>query len=246
MASKGRGEMIRLSVNVDKVATLRQSRGGDEPDPVAAAVICENAGADGITVHLRADRRHIQERDVRLLREVVHTELNLEMAATDEMLRFALEVRPDQCTLVPERSEELTTEDGLDVLAVRDRLPGFIGRLKDAGIRVSIFSKLDPEQIRAAAEVGADRVELFTGPYAHARPGQEQEREFGRLREAAELAGELGLGLNAGHDLTLHNLPRVATLPGLLEVSIGHALISYAVFVGLERAVREFLKALGR
>ena len=238
--------MIRLSVNVDKVATLRQSRGGDEPDPVAAAVICEMAGADGITVHLRADRRHIQERDVRLLREVVHTELNLEMAATDEMLRFALEIRPDQCTLVPERTEELTTEDGLDVLAVRDSLTGFIGKLKDAGIRVSIFSRLDPEQIKAAAEVGADRIELFTGPYAHARPGEEQEREFRRLMEAARLAGKLGLGLNAGHDLNLRNLPRVATLPGLLEVSIGHALISYAVFVGLERAVREFLRALGR
>ncbi len=238
--------MIRLSVNVDKVATLRQSRGGAEPDPVAAAVICEMAGADGITVHLRADRRHIQERDVRLLREVVHTELNLEMAATDEMLRFALEIRPDQCTLVPERTEELTTEDGLDVLAVRDSLTGFIGKLKDAGIRVSIFSRLDPEQIKAAAEVGADRIELFTGPYAHARPGEEQEREFRRLMEAAELAGKLGLGLNAGHDLNLRNLPRVATLPGLLEVSIGHALISYAVFVGLERAVREFLRALGR
>jgi len=238
--------MIRLSVNVDKVATLRQSRGGDEPDPVAAAVMCENAGADGITVHLRGDRRHIQERDVRLLREVVHTELNLEMAATDEMLRFALEVRPDQCTLVPERTEELTTEDGLDVLAVREELPGYIRRLKEAGIRVSIFSRLDPEQIEAAAEVGADRVELFTGPYAHARPGEEQEREFGRLLEAAELAGKLGLGLNAGHDLNLRNLPRVATLPGLLEVSIGHALISYAVFVGLERAVKEYLRALGR
>lgn len=237
--------MIRLSVNVDKVATLRQSRGGEEPDPVAAAVVCENAGADGITVHLREDRRHIQERDVRLLREVVHTELNLEMAATEEMLRFALEVRPDQCTLVPERTEELTTEDGLDVLAVRDELPDYIRRLKEAGIRVSIFSRLDPEQIEAAAEVGADRVELFTGPYAHARPGEE-EREFGRLLKAAELARKLGLGLNAGHDLNLRNLPRVATLPGLLEVSIGHALISYALFVGLERAVKEYLRALGR
>ncbi|HIE03512.1 MAG TPA: pyridoxine 5'-phosphate synthase [Candidatus Latescibacteria bacterium] len=238
--------MIRLSVNVDKVATLRQSRGGDEPDPVAAALICQNAGADGITVHLREDRRHIQERDVRLLREVVHTELNLEMAATEEMLRFALEVRPDQCTLVPERTEELTTEDGLDVLAVREELPDYIRRLKEAGIRVSIFSRLDPEQIEAAAEVGTDRVELFTGPYAHASPGEEQEREFGRLLQAAELAGKLGLGLNAGHDLNLRNLPKVTTLPGLLEVSIGHALISYAVFVGLERAVKEYLRALGR
>lgn len=238
--------MIKLSINVDKVATLRQSRGGSEPDPVAAAVVCEQAGADGITFHLRGDRRHIQDRDVELLAQVVKTELNFEMAATEEMAEIALRIKPTQCTLVPETREELTTEDGLDVIAERENLPDFIRRLKEGGMRVSLFSRLDPDQIKAAGEVGADRVELFTGPYANAPTSEAQDREFRRLLDAAKLARRLGLGLNAGHDLTVRNLPRVTTLPNLSEVSIGHSLFSRAVFIGLEGAVRELLAIVRR
>ena len=242
--------MIRLSVNVDKVATLRQSRGGTEPDPVVAAMLCEQAGAEGITFHLRGDRRHIQDRDVDLLAQTAKTELNFEMAATEEMISKALEVRPTQCTLVPEQTAELTTEDGLDVLAERAALPGVIRRLKEGGMRVSIFSRLDADQIKAAKEVGADRIELFTGPYAAAfaskmaRTPSEQDREFKRLSDAAEWAGKLGLGLNAGHDLDVRNLRRAATIPNLLEVSIGHSLWARAAFIGLERAVGELLAIL--
>ena len=236
--------MIRLSVNVDKLATLRQSRGGTEPDPVVAAMLCEQAGAEGITFHLRGDRRHIQDRDVDLLAQVVKTELNFEMGATEEMIARALEVRPTQCTLVPERTAELTTEDGLDVIAEKAVLPEVIRRLKEGVGRVSIFSRLDADQIKAAKEVGADRIELFTGPYAMARMPSEQEREFKRLSDAAKWAEKLGLGLNAGHDLDVRNLRRVATIPNLLEVSIGHSLWARAVFIGLERAVEELLAVL--
>ena len=236
--------MIRLSVNVDKVATIRQSRGGTEPDPVVAAMLCEQVGAEGITFHLRGDRRHIQDRDVDLLAQVVKTELNFEMAATEEMISKALEVRPTQCTLVPEQTTELTTEDGLDVLAEKAVLPEVIRRLKEGEMRVSIFSRLDADQIKAAKEVGADRIELFTGPYAIAHTSSEQDREFKRLSDAAEWAEKLGLGLNAGHDLDVRNLRRVATIPNLLEVSIGHSLWARAVFIGLERAVGELLAIL--
>ncbi len=236
--------MIRLSANVDKVATLRQSRGDSEPDPVVAAVLCEQAGAQGITFHLRADRRHIQDRDVDMLAQMAKTELNFEMAATEEMIARALLVRPAQCTLVPERDGEVTTEDGVDVLANRAALSEVIPRLKEAGMRVSIFSRLDADQIRAAKEVGADRVELFTGPYASARTGSEQDREFGRLSDAAKWAEKWGLGLNAGHGLDVRNLRRVATIPNLMEVSIGQSLWARAVFIGLERAVEELLAVL--
>ncbi len=236
--------MIRLSANVDKVATLRQSRGDSEPDPVVAAVLCEQAGVEGITFHLRADRRHIQDRDVDLLAQVVKTELNFEMAATEEMIARALLVRPAQCTLVPERDGEVTTEDGVDVLANQAALSEVIPRLKEAGMRVSIFSRLDADQIRAAKEVDADRVELFTGPYALARTSSEQDREFGRLSDAASWAEKRGLGLNAGHGLDVRNLRRVATIPNLLEVSIGQSLWARAVFIGLERAVEELLAVL--
>jgi len=236
--------MIRLSANVDKVATLRQSRGDSEPDPVVAAVLCEQAGTQGITFHLRADRRHIQDRDVDMLAQMAKTELNFEMAATEEMIARALLVRPAQCTLVPERDGEVTTEDGVDVLANQAALSEVIPRLKEAGMRVSIFSRLDADQIRAAKEVGADRVELFTGPYALARTGSEQDREFGRLSDAAKWAEKWGLGLNAGHGLDVRNLRRVATIPNLMEVSIGQSLWARAVFIGLERAVEELLAVL--
>jgi len=236
--------MIRLSVNIDHIATLRQARGGNEPDPVAAAILCEQAGADGITVHLRVDRRHIQDRDLRLLRQMVKTRLNLEMAATEAMVETAIAVQPDLCTLVPERPGEITTEGGLDVAGQKDDLREKITRLQEAGLAVSIF--LDPEarQVEAAKEVGAHAIELHTGSYADAVSEAEVEREFGRLLRAATVAGELGLELRAGHSLTFRNLPRIATLPHLVEVSIGHNVVARAVFMGLERAVRELLAIL--
>jgi len=236
--------MIRLSVNIDHIATLRQARGGNEPDPVAAAILCEQAGADGITVHLRVDRRHIQDRDLRLLRQTVKTRLNLEMAATEAMVETAIAVQPDLCTLVPERPGEITTEGGLDVAGQTDDLREKITRLQEAGLAVSIF--LDPEarQVEAAKEVGAHAIELHTGSYADAVSEAEVEREFGRLLRAATVAGELGLELRAGHSLTFRNLPRIATLPHLVEVSIGHNVVARAVFMGLERAVRELLAIL--
>ncbi len=236
--------MISLSINVDKAATLRQSRGGTEPDPVAAAVVCLQAGADGITAHLRGDRRHIQDRDIELLRKIVTLEFNLEMAATEEMIEIALKTKPEQCTLVPERVGELTTEDGLDVIAERSSLPKVTRTLKEAGMRVSIFSKLEEEQIKAAKDVGTDRIELFTEPYAHAFGTKGEDREFQRLVKAAELADKLDLGLNAGHDLDFRNLGRMTTIPNLLEVSIGHSVFSRAIFIGLENAVKELLAVL--
>lgn len=236
--------MIKLSINVDKAATLRQSRGGNEPDPVAAAIVSLQAGADGITAHLRHDRRHIQDRDIELLRKVVYLEFNLEMAATQEMIDIALKHKPDQCTLVPERVGELTTENGLDVIAEKASLPKIIEVLKSAGIRVSIFSRLEEDQIKAAKDVGADRIELFTEPYGHAYGTKNEDYEFGRLVKSAELAEKLGLGLNAGHDLNFRNLKRLRSIPNLLEVSIGHSVFSRAIFIGLDNAVKELLHVL--
>lgn len=236
--------MIKLSINVDKAATLRESRGGTEPDPVAAAIVCLQAGADGITAHLRTDRRHMQDRDIELIRKVVTLEFNLELATTQEMMDIALKIEPEQCTLVPERTGELTTEDGLDVIAEKASLPKLIQTLKDAGMRVSIFSKLDEDQIRAAKDAGADRIELFTEPYGQAFGTRAEDREFARLVKAAELAGKLGLGLNAGHDLDFRNMRRMKTIPNLLEVSIGHSVFSRAVFIGLENAVKELLAVI--
>ena len=236
--------MIKLSINVDKAATLRESRGGTEPDPVAAAVVSLQAGADGITAHLRADRRHIQDRDIELIRKIVTLEFNFEMAATEEMIDVAMRVKPDQCTLVPERIGELTTEDGLDVIAEKASLPKVIQTLKDGGMRLSIFSKLDEDQIKAAKDVGADRIELFTEPYAHAFGTKYEDREFERLTKATELADKLGLGLNAGHNLDFRNMRRMKTIPNLLEVSIGHSVFSRAIFIGLENAVKELLAVI--
>jgi len=236
--------MIKLSINIDKVATLRQSRGGREPDPVAAAIVALQAGADGITAHLRHDRRHIQDRDVELIRQVTFSELNFEMGATQEMIDVALKIKPEQCTLVPERVGELTTENGVDVIAEKDNLPKVIETLKNTGARVSIFSRLSDDQIKAAKDVGADRIELFTEPYGHAYGTKKEDYEFGRLMKCAELAEKLGLGLNAGHDLDFRNMRLMRTIPTLLEVSIGHSVFSRAIFIGLENAVKELLAVI--
>jgi pyridoxine 5-phosphate synthase len=236
---------MRLSVNIDHVATLRQARRTVEPDPVAAAVIAELAGADGITVHLREDRRHIQERDVRLLRQTVRTHLNLEMAATEEMVAIALEIKPDYVTLVPERREEITTEGGLDVASQVSRLGEVVDRLQGSGIPVSLFVDPDPIQIAAAAQVGARWVELHTGRYAEASSEAQREAELAQLQKASQQAIQLGLRVNAGHGLTYWNVGPVARIPGIEELNIGHSIISRAVLVGLERAVREMRQAMG-
>jgi len=230
--------MVRLGVNIDHVATIRQARRTDEPDPVWAAALAELAGADGITIHLREDRRHIQDRDLRLLRQTVVSLLNLELALNEEVLAIAVAVKPDQASLVPERREEVTTEGGLDVAGQRDRARSAVERLKAAGIRVSMFIDPDEQQIRASKEVGADAVELHTGRYAEAR-GPDRERELGVLLEAGTVVTDLGLHLHAGHGLTYRNVMPVARIPHLKELNIGHSIVSRAVLVGLERAVRE-------
>nr|AFI55136.1 pyridoxine 5'-phosphate synthase [Halomonas anticariensis FP35 = DSM 16096] len=223
---------------MDHVATLRQSRGTRYPDPVQAALLAEEAGADGITVHLREDRRHIQERDVRLLQEVLNTRMNLEMAVTEEMIALAEEVCPPHVCLVPEKREELTTEGGLDVVGNREIITMACERLAAAGCEVSLFIDPEPEQIRAAYAVGAPVIELHTGAYAEAR-GAAACLEHARIAAAAELAGELGLTVNAGHGLNYHNVEAIAAIPGLHELNIGHAIIARALFVGLKEAVAE-------
>ena len=236
--------MIELGVNVDHVATIREARKDPEPDPVTAAALCEVAGAHQITVHLRGDRRHIQDRDLEILRKTVKSKLNLEMAATDEMVGIATGIKPDQATLVPEKREEITTEGGLDIAGQVEHITATVAKLKQAGIHVSLFIDPDEEQVRASAETGADCVELHTGQYANAATQQEMDAEFEKLRVAAELTHSLGLGVNAGHGLTYLNLPRMTTLPHLHEVNIGHNIVARAVLVGLERAVKEMLHIL--
>jgi pyridoxine 5-phosphate synthase len=236
--SQGR-TMPQLAINVDHIATIREARGGAEPDPVLAAGICELAGARGIVVHLREDRRHIQERDVRVLRETVKTRLNLEMAAVKEIISIALDVKPDLITLVPEKRKELTTEGGLDILGDEKKIKKTIGKMTEAGIPVSLFVDPDPEQIKAAVDVGATYVELHTGRYADATDRQEQEREFRLIEQAAETAFTAGLRVNAGHGLNYLNVGRIAALSVIEELSIGHAVIARAAFVGLDQAVRE-------
>ncbi len=236
-----------LGVNIDHVATLRQARRTVEPDPIAAAVLAELGGADGITAHLREDRRHMQDRDLRLLRETVQTHLNLEMAATPDMLTMALDLNPDYVTLVPERREEVTTEGGLDVLGQRDNLTTVVKTLQDHEIPVSLFIDPDPAQVEAAALTGAQYVELHTGRYAEAKPGSAiQEEELCLLAQSLNQAKSMGLGVNAGHGLTYTNVAAVAQIPGMEELNIGHSIISRAVLVGLERAVREMKEAMGR
>lgn len=236
---------LKLGVNIDHVATIRQARRTVEPDPVAAAVLCELAGADSITVHLREDRRHIQDRDVRVLKQTLRTMMNLEIAATDEMIAIACEVKPEQVCLVPEKREEVTTEGGLDVIGNRKAVEKAVRALKGAGILVSLF--IDPaiDQVRASHEVGADAVELHTGSYAEAFP--HADAELSRLQEASKEVLALGLRLHAGHGLTYWNVRPVAEIPGMAELNIGHSLIARAVLVGMERAVREMKDAmLGR
>jgi pyridoxine 5-phosphate synthase len=230
--------MTTLGVNIDHVATLRQARRGREPDPLWAAPAAELAGADGITVHLREDRRHIQDRDVELLRRTVQCKLNLEMAVADEIVRIAEELKPDQATLVPERREEVTTEGGLDAAGGGKRLASAIARLKAAGIQVNLFIDAAPEQIEHSARAGADGIELHTGQYALAA-GKERDERLAELVNGAALAADLGLYVAAGHGLDYRNVIPVASIPQVEELNIGHSIISRAVFVGLGRAVRE-------
>lgn len=233
--------MPELCVNVDHVATIRQARGGVEPDPVIAAGIVEMAGADGVVVHLREDRRHIQDRDLRLIRQVVKTRLTLEMAATEEMLTIAQDVRPDCVTLVPERREEITTEGGLDVVANRGVVEAAIRRLNDAGIPVTLFVDPEEQQIEASKEVGAQNIEIHTGRYAEAKGAEAVEREFEALVRACGLGADLGLGVHVGHGLNYSNVVRLTSIPEIEEYSIGHSIISRAVMVGLECAVRDMV-----
>lgn len=233
--------MPHLAINVDHVATVRQARGTNEPDPVHAASICELAGAEGIVVHLREDRRHIQDRDVRLLRQTVKTKLNLEMAIAAEIIDIALEVKPDLVTLVPEKRKELTTEGGLNVAGNEKKVRKAIARMNRQGIPVSLFIDPDAEQIQASLDVGATFVELHTGRYCDATSQKEADLEFRLIEQSAELAFESGLRVNAGHGLDYRNTSRVAALETIEELSIGHAVISRAVLVGLDQAVREML-----
>jgi pyridoxine 5-phosphate synthase len=231
----------RLAVNVDHVATLRQARRGSEPDPVLAAGIAELAGAEGIIVHLREDRRHIQDRDLRLLRETVQTRLNLEMGATEEIIRIALKTKPDFVTLVPEKRQELTTEGGLEIVKQRKNLSQIIARFHRAKIEVSLFIDADPAQIQASGDVGADIVELHTGHYANARTEKEAVKLFERIREGAEQAAGLGLKVSAGHGLNYVNIKRFAGVEEVEEYSIGHSIMARAIYVGLDQAVREMI-----
>ncbi len=239
-----RGTMIHLAVNVDHVATLRQARGISEPDPVLAAGICELAGAQGIVVHLREDRRHIQDRDVRLLRQTVKTKLNLEMGATEEIIGIALAVKPDMITLVPEKRQELTTEGGLNVAGQKKKLAAVIKRMDKAGIPVSLFIDPDSRQIKASKDIGATFVEIHTGRYCDAVTEKARDQEFALIATAAEEAYELGLRVNAGHGLNYLTTQRLAHLGTIEELSIGHAIMARAILVGLDQAVREMVALL--
>lgn len=238
--------MIRLGVNIDHVATLRQARGTSYPDPVEAARIAEDAGADSITVHLREDRRHIQDRDVLCLRESLQTHMNLEMAATAELVAFACHWRPQACCLVPERRQELTTEGGLDVLAHRAELAPVCTQLLDAGIHVALFIDPDPLQIKAAAALHVSAVELHTGRYADAADAQARAEELRRLQQAAEQAAGLGVEVHAGHGLHYQNVMPVAAIPAVIELNIGHSIIARALMTGLAEAVREMKRLMLR
>jgi pyridoxine 5-phosphate synthase len=230
---------MRLGVNVDHVATVREARQGRQPDPVSAALLCEEAGADQITVHLREDRRHIQDRDVRVLRELVKTQLNLEMAPTDEMVSVALSVRPDTATLVPEKREELTTEGGLDVLGGGDKVATAVRRLREAGVRVSLFVDPNLDQINESLRIGAEAVEIHTGRYADAAGSTERDEELHRIADAAKLAHRVGLEPLAGHGLDYQNVGPIVRIPELTELNIGHSIMARALAVGIAEAVRE-------
>lgn len=236
--------MIRLGVNIDHVATVRQARRTYEPDPVAAAVLATLGGADGITVHLREDRRHIQDRDLLLLRQTVNTRLNLELATADEVLAIAVRVKPDEATLVPEKREELTTEGGLDVVAHADAVKRATETLKAAGILVSLFIDASIEQVEMAKAVGAEAIEFHTGSYADARGTDAVEAELAKLRTATAHAVQRGLHVHMGHGLNYHNVAAVVRIPGVEELNIGHSIVSRAVLVGMERAVRDMKQAM--
>lgn len=236
-----RNGMVNLAINVDHIATLRQARGIDEPDPVTAAGICELAGAGGIVIHLREDRRHIQDRDVILMKQMVKTKLNLEMGATEEIIKIALDLKPDMITLVPEKREELTTEGGLDVAGQLTKMKEVVKRMDEADIPVSMFIDPESSQIMASKDVGATFVEIHTGRYSDAVNEEEANREFELIASAAEEAYESGLRVNAGHGLNYLNTSRVAALGTIEELSIGHAVMARAIFVGLDQAVREML-----
>ncbi len=244
--------MTKLGVNIDHIATIRQARQAIEPDPVAAAILAELAGADGITVHLRGDRRHIQDSDVLRLRQTVTTRLNLEMAATSEMAKIALELKPDQSTLVPEKEGEITTEGGLNVLENREAVANALQALVKGGVQVSLFIDPDPEQVDAAADVGALMIELNTRAYSEASPkspdmaGPALTRELTRLVQAAERGEKKGLKMLAGHGLTYRNVRLISEIPQIEELNIGHNIIARASLVGIERAVREMIQAMRR
>lgn len=230
---------LLLGVNIDHIATLRNARGTQYPDPVQAAFIAEQAGADGITVHLREDRRHITDRDVRILRQTIQTRMNLEMAVTDEMLDIAIELKPHFCCLVPEKRQEVTTEGGLDVAGQLDKMTVAVERLSQAGILVSLFIDADPRQIDAAVAVGAPYIEIHTGAYAEAQGELAVQAELKRIAQAATYAARKGLKVNAGHGLTYHNVQPIAAMPEMHELNIGHAIIGQAVMSGLPAAVAE-------
>jgi len=237
-------QIILLGVNIDHVATLRQARGTRYPDPVQAALVAEQAGADGITAHLREDRRHIQDTDIMRLKEMLHTKLNLEMAVTEAMLEIAVQVKPQACCLVPERREELTTEGGLDVAGAPEKMRNACQRLSDAGIEVSLFIDPEIEQIDAAVKVGAPVVELHTGRYADAPTASEQKQELLRIQKAAEYAFQAGLQVNAGHGLNLHNVEAICRIAQIVELNIGHSMIAQAVFSGLDAVVRDMKRIM--
>ncbi|MFQ5936873.1 MAG: pyridoxine 5'-phosphate synthase [Acidiferrobacterales bacterium] len=236
--------MIKLGVNIDHVATLRQARGTRYPEPAQAALEAQQAGADGVTLHLREDRRHIQERDVEILKQVLQVPMNLEMAAAQEMVSFALQIVPENCCLVPERREELTTEGGLDVIARQPELTEVCARLREAGIRVSLFIDPDPQQISAAAKTGAPMIEIHTGHFADATDAEQHVQALKRVHRAVEQGLDQGLQVNAGHGLNYHNVQAVAAIPGLSELNIGHAIVARAVFTGLQEAVREMKRLM--
>ena len=236
--------MIKLGVNIDHVATLRQARGTRYPDPIQAAIAAEQAGADAITLHLREDRRHIQERDVEMLKTILQTRMNLEMAVADEMIAYAVRFLPEECCLVPERRQELTTEGGLDVVTQQKKITAACARLADAGVRVSLFIDADTQQIEAAARTSAPVIEIHTGHYADRLTADERGEELGRIELAVQQGTDLGLQVNAGHGLNYQNVQAIAAIPGIAELNIGHAIMARALFTGLQEAVREMKRLM--
>lgn len=237
---------MKFSLNVDHIATLRNARGGNEPDPVAIALIAEQAGVDGLVVHLREDRRHINERDLRLLRELITTKLDLEMAAVEDIVKIACDVSPELVTLVPEKRQELTTEGGLNVIDNISRLKDVVQELHEADIEVSLFIEPSIEQIETSAEIKADFIEIHTGVFANSISEEEQFDELERIRQAAKLAKKLGLGVNAGHGLNYQNIKVFRELENIDEISIGHSIIARAAFTGISEAVREMIRLINK